>query len=561
MMRSFVRVVVALLCLFTLAEVAEAQVAISLSGRRRGAVGQQLERRLAAEGIEVVTRTGAGRPSVIAQNSGAVAVIKGNISRRAGRWRVVLRVHDANGREQDRVSVAARTVGGLATRAANRLAGPLRELGAGAGGGDGGSDEPEDEPPPSGGTRRVVVGSFTGRGAARARSQVVRALSGREYELVPQDDLQAAARRLEVDLETEDGLRDAARELEVAAYLSGTGRRRGRMWTVSVLVRNGADGREVGSADFGGRSAARMAATVSRAGYDRLSPLIAQTEAPAAVQAVVGPIEVDTGGGDDDEDEDEDEDEPDEPSTPLEREYDALDLMIAAHPFSRRLSYNQDLYGLLREYSLQFGPAVLLTGRWYLGAHFTNGFGAHLGIDFSWERAFGIDSKRADGEVFPTNSRAWYVGARGRLPYGRHEFSVGAGYGLHSFVVESAGPSQPGRLNVPLLPGATYRYIGFGAEARFVTEVGFVGTIRIGYRVLTDLGGIESNLWFPRASGGGMDAGVEVGWAFDEGLELRLGWDVRRYFMSFNPQVTDPNIAGGAVDQYFGYTLGLAYRY
>jgi len=52
-----------------------------------------------------------------------------------------------------------------------------------------------------------------------------------------------------------------------------------------------------------------------------------------------------------------------------------------------------------------------------------------------------------------------------------------------------------------------------------------------------------------------------VGYELDAGLEIRLGFDVRRYFFSMNPEVGDPFIAGGALDQYLGYTLGIAYRY
>ena len=43
-------------------------------------------------------------------------------------------------------------------------------------------------------------------------------------------------------------------------------------------------------------------------------------------------------------------------------------------------------------------------------------------------------------------------------------------------------------------------------------------------------------------------------------LDVRLATDLRRYFFKFNPEVGDPYVAGGAVDQYPGLSLLLGVR-
>ena len=68
-----------------------------------------------------------------------------------------------------------------------------------------------------------------------------------------------------------------------------------------------------------------------------------------------------------------------------------------------------DPRGDLRDYTLGAGPGVGLKFQYFPGAHFTAGVGAQFGIDFEWERLFKIDSTRADGQTFPTESQQFLV--------------------------------------------------------------------------------------------------------------------------------------------------------
>ncbi|MEM9068413.1 MAG: hypothetical protein AAGE52_07895 [Myxococcota bacterium] len=546
------RILGAALVLFALFDVAqvEAQVAVDeLRGPRASTVRRNL-----ISGLESAGHT-------IVDEGEAQLVVRGRVLRRAGRWRATLRLTDGSGESLGRVSGSARSVGGLGSQLARRVGRKLAEVSPSAP-----EPEPEPEPQPAsagGSGMRVVVGEFSGRAAGRTRTEVVRALSD-QVEVVPRSELESVASQLGVSLDDE-GLTEAAARTNVSAYITGRNSRRGSRWSANVTVRNASNGAEVDTVRFRGRNPAALGRAIRRGGWDQLGPAILQTSAPPQVRAAADDDDDDDEDDDDeedDEDEDEDDDDDDDDVAPgdFRQEYNALDIAILGHPFSRKLRYNDDFYQLLREYTLDFGPAIQLTGRWYPGAHVTNGFMAHIGFDVSWERAFAIDSKRSDGIVFPTEAQSWYVGLRGRVPLDRHEVTMGVGYGNHSFSVDTAGPSQPGRRTIPQIPGVDYRFIKLQVESRLAIVAGLRVTLFGAYLIVLDAGGPEEDIWFPRTDSGGIEAGILLGYETASGIEIRLGWDVRRYFYSFNVEVNDPFIAGGAVDQYFGYTFGLAYR-
>ena len=209
-------------------------------------------------------------------------------------------------------------------------------------------------------------------------------------------------------------------------------------------------------------------------------------------------------------------------------------------------------------------PAIELAMRWFPGAHFTDGFAAHIGVEASYERAFGIDSVPADPDderVFPTRSQEWMIGLRGRFPYDDHFFSVGVGYGNHYFIIEPSGPAVAGRGNQPEIPRTEYDFLRLQGEARLALVGGLSLTMGLGYRVVFDSGGIQSEVWFPASTVGGIETDLMVGYRLDNGIEIRLGFDYRRYFYAMNVELTSPWIAGGALDQYIGGSLGIAYRH
>ncbi|MAQ18140.1 MAG: hypothetical protein CMN30_25505 [Sandaracinus sp.] len=538
------------------ASAADAQVAIgelSGPGNQAETVRSRLAARLQSDGFEVVpvASVSGDDAAAIAQSTGASAVVTGAIRRRGGRWQARLTLHDASGAEQGSATGASRSLGGLAAQLARRMADDLRGI---AGSGSGGAMA--EAPGASAERSRLVVGDFTGRGAARIRNQLVRSLND-EYELVARDDLFDAMARHGGDA---DAAAAAAGELGVRAILEGHVSRAGRRWVLRVKVTDAGTGEEVGDEVFRGRTSGQLASTARRTGARQLADAIGRTQVPAPPEPEVveeapgeeGPAVV---AG---------------PTPPPRRRGPDLDLPVAidialyGRVFHRDLAYNDDLYGLLRGYTLTLGPAIELAMRWFPGAHFTDGFAAHIGVEASYERAFGIDSVPADPDderVFPTRSQEWMIGLRGRFPYDDHFFSVGVGYGNHYFIIEPSGPAVAGRGNQPEIPRTEYDFLRLQGEARLALVGGLSLTMGLGYRVVFDSGGIQSEVWFPASTVGGIETDLMVGYRLDNGIEIRLGFDYRRYFYAMNVELTSPWIAGGALDQYIGGSLGIAYRH
>ncbi|MGB5367625.1 MAG: hypothetical protein WBN14_15295, partial [Polyangiales bacterium] len=213
------------------------------------------------------------------------------------------------------------------------------------------------------------------------------------------------------------------------------------------------------------------------------------------------------------------------------------------------------------------GPGVGIKFQYYPGAHFTAGVGAQFGIDFEWERLFKIDSTRLDAtgqeQSFPTESQQFLIGLRWRYPKGRWEPSVVLGYGVHRFSFGLSGPPVPGEDNTAGIPSVKYEFVRVGGGFR--VEIGkrelFILAASIAFRGTFSVGPIGTSLWFPEAKANGMDALLMMGFALGKGFEIRLSGDYRRYGFDLNPVPGEaPYVAGGALDQYWGGALGVAWR-
>ena len=96
--------------------------------------------------------------------------------------------------------------------------------------------------------------------------------------------------------------------------------------------------------------------------------------------------------------------------------------------------------------------------------------------------------------------------------------------------------------------------VGIGKKELFIVGAS------VGFRGVFSLGGISSDIWFPEAKANGMDAMLMIGFALPKGFEIRLGGDYRRYWFDLNP-ADAPRVAGGALDQYWGASFGVAWRW
>ncbi|MDD9943137.1 MAG: hypothetical protein OXU20_19000 [Myxococcales bacterium] len=415
---------------------------------------------------------------------------------------------------------------------------------------------------------RVVVLDFDGPKAKRMRSQVVKALAAQQtLEFVPKADAYDAASQAGVDISTAEGRAVVAEELLLSALVSGYSSKSGRRIELNVLVFEGSSGEEVGGANFRG-NARQIGQRIKRRLWGELSDSLTSAQAPEPQQVEEEPTEeaVEEAPWEQDEsppaalpEEQEDEEEASDEDSDEASEWPALELSAGMRFMSRSFSY-QDFVLQLADYWLPPYPAAQGQLRWYPAAHFTDGFLAHLGLDLAYTHVLSPSSER-DGLTFGSTASALRIGARGRLPLGRHELALAVGYAAQSFRVDDAQDGTD-----PGLPAVSYSFLRMGPELRVgITDAIYVHA-EVAYLLALGFGEIASDSWFPNTSGMGIDVGLRVSWRLLSLLEVYGGASFRQVGMTFDPQPADRGavlgrVAGGATDRYitpeFGVTLRL----
>lgn len=237
-----------------------------------------------------------------------------------------------------------------------------------------------------------------------------------------------------------------------------------------------------------------------------------------------------------------------------------LEASFQAGAFRRMLRYNDDLFQRLQSYTLKTGPwlegdVALFPGA-LAGDH---GALSWFGIEGSYGQAVGLDSERYADESFETSSRAYRFGLVARVPVGAHRVTGSVAYGRRLFEVEDIVPDNALYPAEPGIPSADYQFVRIGAGFTFQATRELSLVTDLGYRAIVGEGDIASDSWFPNASAGGIDFGMQLRYALTESLDVRAGFELERYFFTLNPEVGDDNVAGGALDQYIGAFVGVGY--
>ena len=158
------------------------------------------------------------------------------------------------------------------------------------------------------------------------------------------------------------------------------------------------------------------------------------------------------------------------------------------------------------------------------------------------------EGREADGDVLRP------LGVGGAVA---HPLALAGDHGLSRAHVEDS----PLVLHSEAQRAALSERLGDGFRVALGKNEVFILGIDIAFRGVYSVGGIGTNLWFPEATANGMDTGLLLGFALPKGFEIRLGMDYRRYGFDLNPQPPDPPyVAGGALDQYLGFSFGVAWR-
>lgn len=488
----------------------------------------------------------------------ATVLVGGRIRRVGERWVADVGIRNETGARVRKLRTAAKSMPRLSSRIVKALIGtglmPTTATAAPESVADAAVAAPPEAEPSD---PRLVVRPFTGPQAGKTRAAAVRGLKGKPVELVPNATFTQKARSLNSDLATDQGHVLPARALGVNGLIDGDLLSEDGVWSAYVRLLDGSSGEVIRQHYYEGDSASALNGEVQARIWEDFRKDIERFERVEPVAVTPLPVRPKTA-----------ESAPESEAKKERRRRErskrerpaAVDIGFDFKFLHRNLTWNDDAIGNLRDYTLGFGPGVQTKFQYFPGAHFTSGVGAQFGIDFEWERLFKFDSTREDGRSFPTTAQQFLVGLRWRYPVNRWEPTIIVDYGVQRF---EFGVSDP-PVTTAGVPGVRYEFLRVGTGFRVAAgkNENYIIVVNGAYRAVFSAGGIETEQWFPESTSAGMDAMIMFGYALPLGFEVRVAGDYRRYWFDLNPVPPDPPfVAGGALDQYWGFSVGAAWRY
>ena len=221
----------------------------------------------------------------------------------------------------------------------------------------------------------------------------------------------------------------------------------------------------------------------------------------------------------------------------------------------RSFAYSDPITANTRDYDVFGAPMPAATVEIYPAAGTTIPFIKDLGLTGSFARAFGISSATKTGTKLGTTWMRAGGGLRARFRPGSNEgpmLGVTGGLNFTTFTFDA-----PAAL-ANSAPSVTYVALRGGIDAR-IPFWRMALLLDAGYDGALSAGTVHDR--FSGAKVGGIDAGAGFAILIASGFEARLTGHYTRYFYSFDPVPGDPYVAGGALDQLFGFGIGVAYAY
>ena len=403
---------------------------------------------------------------------------------------------------------------------------------------------------------RVIVHDFYGPSATRMRDDVVNLLERQEgVTIISKSQIEAAAKKLNVDPYSPEGRQALSRDLKLSAWMTGMVQKRGGKLKLTLVVYDGAQHARVGRAQLSGRNATQLSSEIRSRLWQRSGRAITNASAPD-LSATPEPTEVASRA--------------DMVVTAQESQRsrlrdraeskgsssestiskgEAVRAFIGIGSPYRSLAYNEPITSSLGDYQLSGTPMADLNVSFHPARFLTDGWLSWLGLDAGASIALTTPSVDRNGTRFKSRYDAFHVGLRARIPLGAHYVSAFSGYAMNRFSITA--PSKD--VSTPT-PSVDYRTIrsGAGAEFAFTDEL-MVGldAAWLNFLSVGDIGG-----WFPRATGAGLEVGVFGTYAMTDDIFMRAAATYQRNFFDFNSRPGDKNVAGGATDQYLALSLG-----
>ncbi|HEY4185656.1 MAG TPA: hypothetical protein VGP07_11330 [Polyangia bacterium] len=450
---------------------------------------------------------------------------------------------------------------------------------------------------------KVGLPSFSGPGQAASRAATEKALKSRKIVVVPNEDLASAAKSLHVKLDSNDGFKAVSKSLGLTAIVVGEVAKK----KATLTVHTGDDGSVVGEETFQGADPHKVAVTIGKTFWKRLSGAFNKTKPPGGGGFEAPPPEeepasaasepeaaaektTDSDKGSsrsskktveaseekakpDAEDEASEKKKPSraaakssEDSEPLpEGPNEALDIFAGPAILMRSLSFNQQRNDLsdtkTANYSLPAAPVLNFRGDFYPGALSSTGLIANIGLTAEVSYLLPVVTSPGQGGNYKTSSLSWSLGGKVRLPY---DLFASVSYGDEWFKLVRSSSNMA----LSIVPGTDYKFVRVGGGIRSQVSSTLTLMANLDYlRCLGKPGDIGGVGYFPRATCAAVDVGVGAGYKITPVFELRGGVDLRRFGLAFNVKPSDvnsdpsmsPPVAGGAVDQYIQIYVGVAY--
>jgi hypothetical protein len=224
---------------------------------------------------------------------------------------------------------------------------------------------------------------------------------------------------------------------------------------------------------------------------------------------------------------------------------------------TRNFAYSDYVQGYVRGYGLA-GMAMGSVGlEIYPLANTSTPWAKDIGVVGRLGYALERKAATRDGQQTATTSWTRFSGGlRGRFRAGDGSdapiVGLEATYGQWAFLFSGTDNV------VAQTPSVEYKYVRPGADVR--VPVGAFSLLGgAGYMFILSAGPLEAQ--WPHATFGALDLRVGAGYAFTPALEARATLTYSRFFMSAHPAADDPNVAGGALDQYLIAHGGVAYAF
>jgi hypothetical protein len=234
----------------------------------------------------------------------------------------------------------------------------------------------------------------------------------------------------------------------------------------------------------------------------------------------------------------------------------ALVLGVDGGVMHRTLAWNDDLFGMLRPYSLAAAPILGGEIEVYPGAFVTRARPAWLGLVARGEGIVGVSTQRVGHtDALPTHAWAFTASVRGRLPFSRGAAWLDAGAAGRAFTIAAAG------ITTPDFPSVSYLGPRLAVGGEVLLPAGFVLSAGAGAARWVGTGDLGSAAWFPHVQAWGADLHLRLAWqaSFGLGPYLDLAWS--RDLAALRPQPGEANVAGGLADDRLAARLGLSWTF